>query len=124
MEELLLDYEDIEYQGYSSMILNTSYMHVKSFYGRIHKKIEEIKYNEEVEKIFAVDIDYLKEHRPKVYHTPSRWEFPDDFPFDKIPNGREYKFWTGFNDIYFYDTEPVIWGLTAKLLNNYIESLD
>ncbi|WP_394023708.1 NUDIX hydrolase [Anaerococcus martiniensis] len=124
MEELLLDYDDIEYQGYSSMILNTSYMHVKAFYGRIHKKIEEIKYNEEVEKVFAIDIDYLKEHRPKSYHTPYRWDFPEDFPFDKIPNGKEYNFRTGFNDVYFYDTDPVIWGLTAKLLKNFIESLD
>lgn len=124
MEELLLDYEDIEYQGYSSMILNASYMHVKAFYGRIHKKIDEIKYNEEVERVFAVDIDYLKNNRAIVYHTPYKMDFPDDFPFDKIHKGRDYDFWTTFNDVYFYDTDPVIWGLTAKLLKDYIESLD
>ena len=124
MEELLLDREDIEYMGYSSMIFNSSYRHVKAFYGRINKNIEEIKYNEEVESVFAVDIDYLKENRPIMYTAPYKMEFPDDFPFHKIPKGRDYKFSTGYYELYFYETSPVIWGLTAKLLKNFIESND
>ena len=32
IEELLLDREDIEYMGYSSMILNSSFRHIKSYY--------------------------------------------------------------------------------------------
>lgn len=40
MEELLLANEDIEYLGYSSMILNSSFRHIKSFYGRIKKKLK------------------------------------------------------------------------------------
>ena len=124
MEELLLDRTDIEYLGYSSMILNSSYRHVKAFYGRIHKNIEEIKYNEEVESVFSVDIDYLKNNQPIMYRAPYRMEFPDDFPFEKIPNGRDYKFFTGYYEVYFYDTNPVIWGLTARLLKNFIESLE
>lgn len=122
MEELLLDREDIEYMGYSSMIFNSSYRHIKAFYGRINKKIEEIKYNEEVESIFAVDIEYLERKQPIMYTAPYKMEFPKDFPFDKIPKGRDYKFSTGYYEIFFYDTKPVIWGLTAKLLKNFIES--
>lgn len=124
MEELLLDRSDIEYMGYSSMILSSSYRHIKAFYGRINKNIEEIKYNEEVESIFAIDIDYLKENQPIMYRTSYKMDFPEDFPFEKIPNGRDYKFIMGSNDMYFYDTNPVIWGLTAKLLKNFIGSLD
>ncbi|WP_297282070.1 CoA pyrophosphatase [uncultured Anaerococcus sp.] len=124
MEELLLDRSDIDYMGYSSMILSSSYRHIKAFYGRINKNIEEIKYNEEVESIFCVDIDYLKENQPIMYSTPYKMDFPEDFPFEKIPNGRDYKFIMGSNEMYFYDTNPVIWGLTAKLLKNFIGSLD
>lgn len=124
MEELLLDRSDIEYMGYSSMILSSSYRHIKAFYGRINKNIEEIKYNEEVESIFCIDIDYLKENQPIMYSTPYKMDFPEDFPFEKIPNGRDYKFIMGSNEMYFYDTNPVIWGLTAKLLKNFIGSLD
>lgn len=124
MEELLLERGDILYMGYSSMILNSSYMHIKSFYGRINKNIEEIKYNEEVESIFAVSVDFLKKNQPIMYRAPYKMEFPNDFPFEKIPNGRDYKFVSLYHDMYFYDTNPVIWGLTAKLLKNFIESLD
>ena len=124
MEELLLDRSDIEYMGYSSMMLSSSYRHIKAFCGRINKNIEEIKYNEEVESIFAIDIDYLKENQPIMYRTSYKMDFPEDFPFEKIPNGRDYKFIMGSNDMYFYDTNPVIWGLTAKLLKNFIGSLD
>lgn len=45
MEELRLDSSDITYLGYSSMILTSNYRHVKSFYGRINKNLQEIKYN-------------------------------------------------------------------------------
>lgn len=121
-EELCLNTRDIEYMGYSSMSLNSSYRYVKSFYGRIKKNFEDIKYNEEVESVFAVDIDYLKDNPPIRYRSPYKVDYPKDFPFDKIPNGQEYRAWRGYSDLYFYDTEPVIWGLTARLLKNFIES--
>lgn len=124
MEELLLDREDIFLEGYSSMILSSTYRHIKAYYGRIDKNIEEIKYNEEVESVFAVDIDFLKENEPIMYRAPYRMEFPKDFPFEKIPNGKDYSFTPLYHDMFFYDTNPVIWGLTAKLLKNFIESLD
>ena len=122
MEELLLKREEIEFLGYSSMLLNSSYRHVKSFYGKINKDIDKINFNNEVESIFTVDIDYLRENPPIRYTAPYKMDFPKDFPFDKIPNGRDYKFWTGYNEMYFYDTEPVIWGMTARMLKSFIES--
>lgn len=124
MEELLLDREDIFLEGYSSMILSSTYRHIKAYYGRIDKNIEEIKYNEEVKSVFAVDINFLKENEPIMYRAPYRMEFPKDFPFEKIPNGKDYSFTPLYHDMFFYDTNPVIWGLTAKLLKNFIESLD
>lgn len=121
-EELLLEDDEIEYLGYSSMIFNSSYRYVKSFYGRINKKLDQIKYNDEVESIFAVDIDYFKNNPPKIYKAKYKIDFPEDFPFEKIPNGKNYKFWTGYNKFYFYDTDPVIWGMTARMLKVFIES--
>ncbi|EEI85419.1 hydrolase, NUDIX family [Anaerococcus lactolyticus ATCC 51172] len=122
IEELGLKESDIDYLGYSSMILTSSYRHIKSFYGRINKNLQEIKYNNEVESIFTVDIDFFKNNPPISYMAPYRMDFPKDFPFDKIPNGKDYKFQTGYNEMFFYDTKPVIWGLTAKMLKNFIES--
>ena len=121
-EELLLDESDIDYMGYSSMLLNSNFAHIKSFYGRICKNLDEIKYNREVESIFTVSIDYLKNNPPISYRAPYKIDFPEDFPFEKIPKGRDYKFRSGYSEMFFYDTEPVIWGLTAKLLKHFIES--
>ncbi len=122
MEELKLDSSDITYLGYSSMILTSNYRHVKSFYGRINKNLQEIKYNREVESIFTVDFDFFINNPPISYRAPYKMEFPKDFPFEKIPNGKDYKFQTGYNEMFFYETKPVIWGLTAKMLKNFIES--
>ena len=122
MEELRLDSSDITYLGYSSMILTSNYRHVKSFYGRINKNLQEIKYNREVESIFTVDFDFFINNPPISYRAPYKMEFPKDFPFEKIPNGKDYKFQTGYNEMFFYETKPVIWGLTAKMLKNFIES--
>lgn len=122
MEELKLNRSDITYLGYSSMILTSSYRHVKSFYGRIDKNLEEIKYNKEVEPIFTVELEYFINNPPISYRAPYKMDFPKDFPFDKIPGGKDYKFQTGYNEMFFYDTKPVIWGLTAKMLKNFIES--
>lgn len=120
-EELNLHERDLKFLGYSSMLLNRFDRHIKSFYGRINKSLEDINYNMEVETIFTVDIDYLINNPPKEYITKCRLEFPEDFPFEKIPNGKNYNFAVGYNKIYFYDTNPTIWGMTAELLKNFID---
>lgn len=121
MEELKLNEKDIELLGYSSMILSSSNRHIKAFYGRIHRKFEDIGYNQEVSSLFTVDVDFFKNNPPKKYTAKLDMNFPKDFPFDKIPNGRNYNFHQNFHTMYFYDTKPVIWGLTAKLLKEFIK---
>lgn len=122
-EELNLHEKDIDYLGYSSMTLTRHKRHVKAFYGRINKNLEEIRYNMEVENLFTVDLDFLKDNPPKRYRAEFKMIFPDDFPFEKIPGGPKYNFYPLFHDMYFYDTDPVIWGLTAGLLKDFIENI-
>lgn len=121
-EELNLVEKEIEYLGYSSMLINQSNRHIKAFYGRINKKIENIKFNIEVEKLFTVDVDYFIKNPPKKYSAKVKLDFPKDFPFDKIPNGINYNFNFSYHTMYFYQTDPEIWGLTAKLLKKFIEN--
>ena len=121
MEELNLFEKDIEYLGYASMILNDSRL-IKSFYGKIKKDFNLIKYNLEVESIFAIDIDFFINNPPSKYTAKLNMDFPKDFPFEKIPNGENYNFTSRFHTMYFYDTDPVIWGLTAKILKEFIEN--
>ncbi|MDY3006139.1 CoA pyrophosphatase [Anaerococcus sp. AGMB00486] len=121
MEELNLNEKDIELMGYSSMILSSSNRHIKAFYGKICREFENISYNQEVSSLFTVDINYFINNPPKKYTAKLDMNFPKDFPFDKIPNGKDYNFHNYFHTMYFYDTKPVIWGLTAKLLKDFIK---
>lgn len=48
--------------------------------------------------------------------------FPADYPFELIPEGRDYPFKTGIFLQYFYVwNQEVIWGLTARILRHFIE---
>lgn len=121
MEELNLNEKDIELLGYSSMILTSSNRHIKAFYGKINRKFEQINYNQEVSSLFTIDIDFFRNNPPKKYTAKLDMIFPKDFPFEKIPNGKDYNFHENFHTMYFYDTKPVIWGLTAKMLKEFIK---
>lgn len=123
-EELSLDEKDISLLGYSSMILSSSNRIIKAYYGRINKDFENISYNMEVDSIFTVSIDYLKNNPPEKYRAKLMMDLPDDFPFEKIPNGKNYNFWQRYHTFYFYDTKPVIWGMTAQVLKDFLKSYE
>ena len=49
----------------------------------------------------------------------------DNFPYDIIPNKKDYKFATSNYRVLFYKYENyVIWGITAKILENFLEFLE
>ena len=122
MESYLnLDEKDISLKGYSSMILSSSERIIKAYFGRINKKFEHISYNVEVSSIFTVSIDYLKNNPPEKYRAKMIMDLPDDFPFEKIPNGKNYNFWQRYHTFYFYNTKPVIWGMTANVLKDFLK---
>lgn len=79
---------------------------------------------EEVENIFLVPLDYLLKAEPISLTNTVNMVPHDDFPYDLIPNKKEYKFGTGSYEVLFYTYEEhVIWGLTARILYNFISIL-
>lgn len=76
---------------------------------------------DEVEEIFCVPLNYFIAYEPlynKIYLNPSA---PEDFPFDMIPQGKNYPFRRGVLPQIFYVWEDkVIWGLTARILNHFL----
>lgn len=123
-EELNLDEKDISLVDYSSMILSSSNRIIKAYYGRINKDFENISYNMEVDSIFTVSIDYLINNPPEKYRAKLKMDLPDDFPFEKIPNGKNYNFWQRYHTFYFYDTKPVIWGMSAQILKDFLKAYE
>lgn len=89
------------------------------------KNLDNVNINgDEVEKIFLVPLDYFLTHKPKVFVNTVYINPRDDFPYDLIPNKRNYKFKTGSYETIFYTyDEYVIWGITAKILQNFLNTL-
>ncbi|PSL45075.1 8-oxo-dGTP pyrophosphatase MutT (NUDIX family) [Salsuginibacillus halophilus] len=81
--------------------------------------------NEEVEELFTVPLQYFIEESPKVHQVKMQIEPEADFPYHLIPNGEKYNWHTRKVDEHFYDYNGyVIWGLTARIIVNFISVLN
>jgi len=79
---------------------------------------------DEVDHIFLVPIPYLLEYNPSLYNNEVKIIPNDDFPYDIIPSKNNYKFATSNYRVLFYKYKDyVIWGITAKILENFLEFL-
>ena len=78
----------------------------------------------EVKEILTIPLEYLVNMEPvsvynKLITIPS-----DDFPFENIINGENYKFREGSYRVLFYKYKDyVIWGMTARILENFLNKL-
>ena len=117
-EELLLSKEQIELQEETSLLVNDSAIihcfpcHISDYDGRFNR--------EEVAEVFLAPISFFEITPAKVYTVDWEPVFPSDFPFDKIHGGRNYGWRPRKSRIRFYEYEGrVIWGMTARILENY-----
>ena len=78
----------------------------------------------EVDRLIFVPLEFLRNYTPqieKIVHDPI---FKDSFPFDLIPKGKDYPFRTSSYITYFYIyKDDVIWGLTARILSDFLEHI-
>ena len=75
----------------------------------------------EVEKVFTVPVDFFEKplQENQIY---MEMYFPDDFPFDLIPNGENYKWGTPHNsdEVFYKYGNDIIWGLTARIVRGIL----
>lgn len=78
----------------------------------------------EVEEVFTVPLSFFLTNEPEMHPINVEVKPADGFPYDLIANGREYKWQTRQYKEYFYHYEGrVIWGLTARVLREFVEKL-
>ncbi|WP_312856082.1 NUDIX hydrolase [Anoxybacteroides tepidamans] len=78
--------------------------------------------HEEVAEIFTVPLSFFQQTQPEVYHVHFQAQPEPNFPFDKIPDGKNYRWRPRQIEEYFYYYEDkVIWGLTAKIVHHFID---
>lgn len=121
MEELNIDKEDIKIIGSMDYVVTPYNKVIYPFIGELKKS--DIKGSEdEVHKIFKVPIDFFLNNEPEKYDVSIVPELPDNFPYDLIVGGKNYKFSKGKLTQYFYKyNEHVIWGFTALIIKSFID---
>ena len=126
-EEIGIPPENIDLLGPADVITTAYGVYIKPFVG-ILKGVDQDDFvinPDEVEKVLTMPLKYLMETEPKKYTVDLTPNFPEDFPFELIQGGKDYKFGKAKNRQSFYEYEgDVIWGLTARILNNVKQILN
>ena len=120
-EELLLEDEDFHIVGEMDYFISPYGNQMYCFVAELYKKPDS--YNsEEVDHIFYVPLQYFINNEPQCNTMSISPKFKEDFPFNMIRGGREYKFSTGKLNQYFYKyKEYTIWGFTALIVKRFID---
>lgn len=100
-EELNISENQIQILGEIDYIVNAQAT-IHCFVGRLLiDDYQQITPNEEVAKIFSVSLKDLINHPPRYYQLASEIVPNEDFPFNKIRNGKQYRFSQRSNAIPF-----------------------
>ena len=77
---------------------------------------------DEVADIFYIPLSFFLQTKPEVHYVSFQARPSDHFPFEKIPGGENYNWQTrAIEELFYYYGDKVIWGLTARILNHFIE---
>lgn len=120
-EELNLEDKDMEYIGQMDYFVSPYNAIIYSFVSKINKE-EIYPSKEEVDHIFWVPLKFFMENEPLCYEVKIKPVIEEDFPFNFIRGGENYKFNSGKLKQYFYKYENyVIWGFTAMIVKWFTE---
>ncbi len=124
VEELLIREEQMEILAPLDILETPGGVNVYPYLGVI-RDYENTFSKDEVEYVFSVPLSWFATHGPERYEATVHTVPNENFPFDRIPGGREYYWKKGRYDVLFYpkyreDETHVIWGMTAKILEAFV----
>ncbi|WP_460294358.1 NUDIX hydrolase [Clostridium tertium] len=124
-EELGLSNEDFEIIAPLNLLVTHYSLLIHPFVGYI-KNFDNININkDEVDHIFLVPLDYLLNNQPRIEKNKIIANRSEDFPYDLINGGKNYKFKEGVYRSLFYKYENyVIWGITALILEDFLNDFN
>ncbi|PKR79154.1 coenzyme A pyrophosphatase [Halalkalibacillus sediminis] len=76
----------------------------------------------EVEDIFTVPLNHFLKTDPEVHYINFDVRPEDGFPYEDIANGESYQ-WQSmkYEEHFYYYNDQVIWGLTARIIRDFID---
>jgi 8-oxo-dGTP pyrophosphatase MutT (NUDIX family) len=79
---------------------------------------------DEVDHTFTLPVQWLLEHEPDVHQVVLEPRYPDGYPWELVPGGRNYLWRARTSEVPFYrGTSPLVWGATARVLRRFAELL-
>ncbi|MCX5781023.1 MAG: CoA pyrophosphatase [Firmicutes bacterium] len=123
-EELGLTAEDIEVIAPLDIMVSPFNLIIYPYVGYI-KDYQRINPNpDEVDSVFYVPINFLLSYQPIFTDMAFKMDVSQDYPFELIPQGKDYPFRQSMYPVHFFLwKEHVIWGLTARILNHFLDLL-
>ncbi|MGG7325707.1 NUDIX hydrolase [Clostridium baratii] len=124
IEEIGLSFDNIDVITELDTFVSNTNMIIYPFLSYIKGDYKFLINESEVKEIITIPLDYLASMEPisvynKLITIPS-----DDFPFENIINGENYKFREGSYRVLFYKYKDyVIWGMTARILENFLNKI-
>lgn len=123
-EELLIDAKDVAIIGQCDTLITQNNRFVYGFAGIIDNFQISNYSRDEVEHLFTVPLDFFIKKKPDRRKIKILSEPEDGFSLDEQYGIKNYKWIVGKGIVLFYSYENyVIWGLTAKILNNFIDKI-
>lgn len=121
MEELLISREQITVLGLMDVLYTGNRLMIYP-YAALLQEYQGTYSEDEVERVFAVPLDFFLNTEPKVYQVEAQVIPGEDFPYELVHGGRTYNWRKRREDILFYRyKDHVIWGLTAKIMRSFSE---
>lgn len=79
----------------------------------------------EVESVFRVPLERVHRQEPEVHEVELRPCPDEDFPYEKIPGGKDYDWRPRQLPELFYEFNGYhVWGITARILTQFLETLE
>lgn len=118
-EELLIRREQISVIGLMDVLYTGNRLMIYP-YAAVLQDYQNTYSRDEVETVFRVPLAFFLNTEPEVYRVEAQVIPGEDFPYDLVHGGKEYRWRNRREDILFYQYEGhVIWGLTAKIMRSF-----
>ena len=122
MEELLISRDQIEVLAPLDYLEAHGGATVVRPYLGLLKEYRGTYSEDEVDHVFTVPFSWFLSNAPERFTTTVQTIPDEDFPFERVPGGRNYHWKKVHYDVYFYQYEnETIWGMTAKILYAFIK---
>lgn len=124
MEELNIGRENINLIDELDFFVSYSNIVIYCFFGTLNNiDVGKIKPNKaEVDHVFTVPLDFFLNNDPDVYYLDVTTSISKEFPYNLIPNGKDYNWREGRHTVMFYHYKNyTIWGFTAKMTKRFMD---